>query len=396
MVATLGAIITSGSLLESRSSTRLANNTRAFWMAEAGLQRAVWEVKQNGCKGMKNQETGFMCSSCIDCGTGNKLIFRSLPAGEYEATVDENNTTVISGGYFPAQQGPHMYRVVKVDISGAALFGYGAFSREGLSLGNGVQTDSYDSQRGGYNVGGNKAQHGDIGTNGLSVRIGNNSTVGGNVNTGAGGTVSSGNATITGTSTSTARLSIPPVIVPRSLVALDYQSPHALSVSGNTALTAGDYKYSSLSVVSGGTLSIDGAVRIYLTGADAAQTAFSIENNATFVIGSLGSLTLYSDGKIDIKANADINNKTEDASRLVIYSTFTGAGGVVLGSHKDVHAAIYAPNTEIAVGENANVFGSMLGRTVSVGDGSAVHYDTNLKNYSGADSVGAAHNWQEI
>jgi hypothetical protein len=120
-----------------------------------------------------------------------------------------------------------------------------------------------------------------------------------------------------------------------------------ISVNGGTlTLKAGLYVVSSLNLNSGGTLYIDdtnGPVRLWVL------NSFSPSSTVTVKSGNPADFWLIYNG------TADLNNNTNN--------NFTGI--------------IFAP--EAAVNLNYVVNGAVVGGSVKLNSGAAVHYDTNLR-----------------
>jgi hypothetical protein len=116
---------------------------------------------------------------------------------------------------------------------------------------------------------------------------------------------------------------------------------------GKTAtLAAGTYCFHNVTVAGGATLRIDGAVVLRLTG--------------NLAVGG-GSTT------------ATVSAAPGD---LQVRSSSTAAGGVSIAAAR-VYAAIYAPTAGVAVNGGSVVFGSLLGKTLSITGDSAVHFDVH-------------------
>jgi hypothetical protein len=127
-------------------------------------------------------------------------------------------------------------------------------------------------------------------------------------------------------------------------------------------------------------------------------TGFTTGNNTVAInIASGGSLKLYSEGKIDFGNKATITNNTTNnvTSKFMIYSKFTGSGGVSLGNKNDFLGAIYAPQTDINIGNTGGFYGSAVGKTVNVGNNGQLHYDESLAQQSAPWQPNEPRDWQE-
>ncbi len=396
VIVTLGIVVNLGSVIESRSSIRISSSTRAFWMAEAGIQRAIWEVNFNNCVGMKNAGTQTTCTTCDNCGTGDKVVEGTLNGGQYQAFLNQATTAVTSWGYHPSMTPPFLKRGIYANVSRKPLFGFGAFSQASLKIENGIKTDSYNSANGAYG-GANIGHNGNMGTNGVTVdiiAISNNVTIDGSVSTGAGGTVDMGtNVTITGGApTHSNNVVLRPVVIPTALSTLPSSGALTVGIGQTQTLAGGDYHYDYLNLQNNTTLNFTGDVRLYLTTDDAIRTM----NNVNINILNGGSLKIYTTGTIDVKNGALINNQSKDPSKFIIYSTYQGADGIKFNNNGNLHMAVYAPQTDVDVDNNTNIYGSLVGGTVNLAQNIQLHYDENLKNLSDTNASLMPHDWQEI
>ncbi|MBI4308866.1 MAG: hypothetical protein HY591_00890 [Candidatus Omnitrophica bacterium] len=392
----LGAGVLLRSVNENKIANRTSNSTQAFWLAEAGVQKTIWEINYNNCAGFVQQGTSTACASCTICGSGNKTMAVSISgAGDYDVVMDNGNTIATSTGSCPSRASASVIqRAVQANIGKKSPFGYAAFSQGQVTLANNTFVDSYNSNNGPYDTSTNSDTNGDIGSNGTTagiISIGNNISVGGDVSTGVGGTVTVGsNSEISGTTTQGAGVSLPAVTVPAALTGL--ASSGVKSVSGSSDMDAGDYKYSSMSMDNNATLNVTGAVRLYLTDA----SAFTAANNVTINIDSGASLQIFVDGVLTINNNVTLSSATNAPKDLQIYSTYTGSNGVTINNNGVLSTAIYAPATDVSVGNNGDIYGSIIGETVSLNNNSALHYDESLSTLSTPVGTTGVTVWQEI
>ena len=393
VVGTLGGVTALRSIQEGDVTRRHLHSLQSFWLAEAGVQRALWEINSNNCRGLED-ESGGLCTSCSTCLGEEKTAGGALATGDYEVTVSANGRIVTGAGDSSFARYTDGGRAIQVRLGADPLFGYAAFAQGGVMVGNNVLVDSYNSLDGLYG-GSNVLENGDIGTNGGTVNvvgIENNAIVMGDITTGPGGTVLVGNnAIISGEQSHENTVTLSSVTVPEDLASLSSLGNISLSNNQAMTITAGDYKYGQISAENGTALNIDGDVRLYLTG----LAAIDVENSLDINILEGGSLIIYTDGVISIRNNASINNLTQDPQALQIYSTYDGTDGVVFENNGNVYGAIYAPDTNITIENNAYVYGAVVGSQVEVANNGAIHYDENLANLNGTPS-GDPQDWQEI
>ncbi len=383
---------------ENTLANRFANSTQAFWAAEAGVQKTIWEINNNNCVDFVQQGTSTACVSCTSCGAGNKTMAVSISGScDYDVVMNNGNTTATSTGACPNRNSSSVIkRKVQATISPASPFKYAAFSQGAVTLSNNTFIDSYNSNNGAYSVS-NSATNGDIGSNGTTagiISLGNNISLGGDLSTGVGGTATVGNNTvITGTTTHANALPLLAVTVPSALTGLSSGGTYSITDNHSATLTTGDYKYTSLSMGNNATLNITGGnVRIYLTGA----SAFSANNNVNITVASGATLQIFVDGTLNIGNNVTLASSGDVPKNIQIYSTYSGANGVTVNNNGLLAAAVYAPGTSVSIGNNGDIFGSVIGKTVAFNNNTAVHYDESLGNLSTVvGSIGVTV-WQEI
>ena len=122
--------------------------------------------------------------------------------------------------------------------------------------------------------------------------------------------------------------------------------------SGTTTLPAGTYVYRNVNFSDGTSLATSGSVKIYITG------TVSIGDNVTF--GSHPGTQLQ------------IITKSDGGS----YDTATFHPG----NNFKLYGSLYGENTDVKLGRDAQVFGSIIGRTVNVGRRGKIHFDQAMSN----------------
>jgi Tfp pilus assembly protein PilX len=363
VLLTLGAATFSRTAADNLITQKYLDTTEAFWLAEAGIQKGIWQVKQGSWSGE----------------------VQSLGAGFYNVTVSEaaGVTTVTSYGNSGGIQ-----RIVEVEIIAQSPFTYAAFGKSSVTVdGDGI-TDSYDSSKGAYG-GVNRDSNGDVGTlatTAAAIALSGNADVYGDADTGPGGRVTeNGNAELHGTHDDTNTVDKwPSVSIPAYLT--NTEDPNLevyenLTVSGDNAKTinAGNYQARSIDVSGNGILYIDGEVNIYLT---STATSFSTSGNGKLVLNSGASVNIYMDGKASISGNGVVNSDRVPAD-FMVNSTYSGTNGVTISGNGDLHGAIYAPDAQIKVTGNGDVFGTLVGGTLDIPGNGEIHYDEALAELGG-------------
>ena len=123
-----------------------------------------------------------------------------------------------------------------------------------------------------------------------------------------------------------------------------------LTVGGGKTVTLadGDYCFRNITLSGGAILAVNGPVRIELTG----------------ILNASGGAFL---------------NTTYDPANLEIASSYAGGNGAVLsGGGQGAYLSLYAPQTAITLSGGAQVYGAVLGKSVALSGGAAVHEDAQL------------------
>lgn len=368
----LGQAIMLSSAAENRATQAYFGSTEAFWLADAGIHKALWEFTQNSCHGFVQEGTTTYCASCSSCGSGNKTLAATLNTGDYDIVLNKDNTNAKSTGCWPSRTSPKRVRQI-VQLDSGSLFKYGAFASDNITIGN------------------NAIITGNVGTNSTAagtIDINNGVQITGDVSTGPGGTVNNG-GTITGSTTNTNNVLLPPVIVPASLTSCSSEG----TITNSTTIS-GSHKYTAINLSNNKTLTFSGTANIYLT---STTNAFTTGNNFQVVLNPGANVNIYSDGKITLSNNGDTNKYSTapnpgDPSKLTIYSTYSGANGVQITNNGVFYGAIYAPTTDATINNNGGFYGSVVGKTLSLSNNIHLNYNQVL----GGNITSATRKWQEL
>jgi hypothetical protein len=150
------------------------------------------------------------------------------------------------------------------------------------------------------------------------------------------------------------------------------------SINNNTTLNSGDYVVSSISLAASKTLTINGNVRLYITG-----NTITI-GNGMILISSNASLTVYSAGNIFFGGNGVLNH-----SGLAIKNRWFGlpscTSAAIAGNGPWI-GTVYAPEADMTVYGNGDLSGATVANSLTLGSNASLHYDEslNVKVCSGA------------
>jgi DNA/RNA endonuclease G (NUC1) len=313
------------------------------------------------------------------------VVTYTVPAGTDNAPGATTTQTagLASGATFPVGTTTNTFTVTdasgntascsfKVTVALTSIIGLDSVTITGSGY-----IDSYNSS-GGYPA--TKGSLANVLSNG-TITIGNSGKVWGNVrstragvnmtgatqvtgNATAGTTVSrSGSATVGGTITNNA---LAPVM---TLPSVPTCGPPYSSASG----ISGTYSYNA----STGDLTLSGINTATLANGNYCFHNVTLGNSAQLKVN--GPVVIKLTGTLNTSGATNINNTTQIPSNLQILSSYSGTNGVILGNSANAYAVIYAPNTGLNISGTAPLFGSIAGKTITLGGSGAIHYDTTLK-----------------
>jgi type IV pilus assembly PilX-like protein len=398
----LGAFGSRGAQIELRIAQNELQSKKALDAAEAGLNHAYNVIKtavatrtvgQTYSVDLLNSGTGGtlsgLSSPLLNIGTvttldGSSYRFTSFGGGTSdgyyvrltdnydESTTNDPNTDtdyrafIVSQGRVGGAQ-----RTITALVQGSALFQGSLFGKTFITIsGSSSRMDSYDSSQGAYSAA-TAGSGGSIRSDG-NISLSGGATVYGDAT--ASGTISlSGGSSVTGTKTPSAAqitypavaLCGPPYSTGSGITGGTYSQStgqlRASSLSTSITLAAGTYCFSTFVLSGGAQLTVNSAVKIYLT-----------------------SYLDFSGGSV--------SNTTQLPANLQIYSAETSQQ-VKLSGGSGAYMTVYAPNAPMVFSGGSNLYGAFVGYNLTNSGGTAVHYDTNM-NLLGPGAVLAS--WHEV
>ena len=286
---------------------------------------------------------------------------------------------------------PQVSRRLEAIVSPVSSFNQAIMSVGVVDLTNqNIVVDSYDSSDPTKSTNGlydpaKQQQNGDIATDGQLIEAGN-AQIHGDVATNA-GTVS-GAANITGTERTDFYQEPIPVGAPSWLSI----NPTPSTVATTTTLTASATKGSANSRYQLSTISLSGNKTLTLAGnPDGSKTYIEIYVTGNISVTGTGqitvqpgvSATIYFAGNVDVAGNGIINSNNQPGD-LQLYGIQPADGSsehVNLGGNGQISASVYAPNHDVSInggGTSGHVFGSVVGKTVTMTGVTNLHYDEAL------------------
>lgn len=366
----------------------------AMNLAEAGIERAIWELNYGN----------------ISLWSGNLLARTlSLPSvqaanGEVAGDVDievqnpaADTPIIIATGTVPWNGNLSFERRLRVRLKHGikSYFDFGVFGDEGFDLHGNAYVDSYNSLDGPYDPS-TRRLFGNVGTNAdhrWDVVLLNNTTIYGDAMTGYASDPAevirlANNAQITGTATALDEPKLIPGIEPPFLPAKG-----AYWLGGNSTATISESgMYSSFILDSNAIVTITGDVKLYVDG------NFAMNSNTQIVIAEGASLELVMGaGVFNQSSNSIITNVSHDPRAMAILGT-SYFHQMNWRSNSHFYGVVYVPEATIDYSANADFFGSVVCNIISMSSNVGIHYDESLASwskYGTANSKYEVKDWQE-
>lgn len=318
----------------------------------------------------------------FDAAVGGAVVTYTTPVGtdNCPGATTAQIAGLASGATFPVGTTTNTFRVTdavgltaecsfKVTVALTSVIGL-----DSVSLSGGGLIDSYNST-GGYpatkgslakvlsngtiTISGGPVVWGDVRSTRVGVVLSGGSQVTGNAT--AGTTVSlSGGSTVGGTVTNN---SLAPVMVLPAVTACG-------TYSSNSGIT-GTYTYSA----STGNLTVSGGNIATLANGTYCFNNVTISGGAQLKVNGLVVIKLT--GSLNASGGS-VTNTTTIPANLRILSSYTGSNGVTLSGGSNAHLVVYAPRTNVTLSGGSPVFGTVVGKTLTLSASSMIHYDTTL------------------
>ena len=292
----------------------------------------------------------------------------TIPDGATAVRVTLTRSQARSNGvglFFAPIFGTEFAQLDVVAIASGTAGCSGFVGLDSVDLRNNLETDSYNSDDGDYDRwGSNRYENGDVCSNG-PITLASGADVYGDA-MGSSVTISQGSgATISGKQTSSP--------INRSYPSVDFTEassndndtiedpPHGddyvrpngdliVDQGRHLTLQAGTYRFRDMLLRGGGSLTINGEVKIY------------IEKEMRF-------------------DNGTIANPSEIPKN---FQLLVGEGPVNIQGGHELHGVIYAPVSPVTIANGSGFFGSIIGKSLSVAGGAGLHFDESLADDAAA------------
>ncbi|HEX9780029.1 MAG TPA: hypothetical protein VGB20_02310 [bacterium] len=328
------------STIELRAANSQMAGSRAFHLAEAGIDRALTNFRAGN--------TASVTPNAIGTGTFSAIVDPS-----------EQPTFRITSQGIDAS-GNSRTILVTTRLTPQSIFHYALFGNDHVDVSGNAITDSYDSSLGPYDSQ-TPGEHGDVGTNSSergAIEVTGSIAINGQIFVGP--DAANPSSVVTGPGEKVVTADPPIVSLPYELPMPEVELPEGLTcadmeVGDNSTMTlasaSGPYCFRNVTVNGGGVLTADGPVTVYLTG------------------------TLFATG------NTIVGVPDSPTSMLFLVTTEEGGAtleGTLTGSSQ-FYGALYGPQATIHIQGNAEVYGSIIGEAVDLSGSAVLHYDEALK-----------------
>jgi len=349
--------------------------TRSFYAAEAGVNEAFSTLVAGAEPAL--QATAYP---------------RSLSTMDYSVLADYGAThpdirldRIRLHSVGDAGTGPEGVQLMVYKVP-TGFFNWGIFGDRYVQLNSNVLIDSYNSADGPYS--GQNGDFGNVGSNG-DITLDANVQTWGDVMTGPTGTLddSAPQVDVSGTLGSNEELEVlDPIVVP------SFPTSGNLNVPSSTFLGAGDYHFDSVNV--NGTLTVQGPARIVVDD-------MLLQSNAEWVIDATnGPVEIYGTGDFDLRSNSTLTTNSQRARDVSIMISSTNIGpnpsNISLNSNSDFVGTVYAPNADIVVSSNFEIFGAIKAGSVELASNAQLHFDEDLLYDPGVPPIFERVSWRRL
>ncbi len=379
--------------VEYRLTDKSYKVSTALSLAEAGIERAIWELNYGDISSWTGDDTLRTMSISSLQASGGKVI------GDIEIRVvepDADDPIVESTGRVTYTGPQKLARTVRSALGGYPPFKFAAFAEDGIMIDQGVAIDSYDTRNGAYDNSGNAGSEGDIGTNSgdfSAIYMDNSADLAGDAISGHGSDpesviITDPGAHIDGEKRALDyKIKLPSIIPPSTLAPMgDY------SMSGTDSIFLSG-QYGSFEMENNSVVTIEHDVILYITG------DFYMDQNSRLDIAIGASLQIImGSGSFEMDQTSSINNLSQDPTKFVLFGTNSFTGDIYIDQGSEFYGAIYAPNALVELDQGDGFYGAIIAKDILFDKHTVLHYDKALEALEILPSMGALYevkSWQE-
>jgi hypothetical protein len=377
---------------ENRLTTKSYKSSAALSLAEAGVERTIWELNYGDISSWTGDDTlRTMGISSFQAAGGNVI-------GDVGIKIVDPNADhpiVESRGTVPYVGAQEVIRTVRSELGGFPPFKFAAFAEDGIMIDGQVMIDSYDTRDGDYDNPGNVGSEGDIGTNSgdfSAIYMDNSADLAGDA---VSGHKSDPESVI---------ITDPGANIDGEKRALDYEielpqinPPEGLTPMGDYSMSGTDSiflsgEYGSFTMENNSVVTIEEDVILYITG------DFYMDQNSRLDIAVGASLQIImGSGSFEMDQTSTINNLSQDPTKFVLFGAESFTGDIYIDQGSEFYGAIYAPNSFVELDQGNGFYGAIIAYDILFDKHTVLHYDKALEALEILPSMGALYevkSWQ--
>lgn len=365
-----------------KASERIADTLAARYLAEAGVERAIWELNYgniSGWSGSSSQRTMTMTDVQSSNGTviGNVSIVVNNPF-DGDPVIEATGSVVHTGS---ATINKTVRALVSSDPN---VYNFAMFGTKWVHIRESSDVDSYDSSLGAYG-GDNVHANATVGANtpgGDRVEIKDTSTVHGNAYCGyldnplTEIAVDPG-AVLTGTKSAlTAAKTVDPAVAPTGLPNLG----NIKVEGGSTVNISSSAKYGTFEIAAKSTVNITSDVTLHLT------TKLKVGDDCTLNVANGAKLTVILDSNdskaLELAGGARLLTASQKPADFSILGTNACTGDLFFdAAAADFYGNVYLPLARFHFNGPTHVFGSVIAKEFELKSQTQFHYDEALSAF---------------
>ncbi len=377
---------------ENRLTNKSYKSSAALSLAEAGVERAIWELNYGDISSWTGDDTLRTMGIFSFQAAGGNVI------GDVGIRVVDPNADrpiVESRGTVPYVGSLEVIRTVRSVLGGYPPFKFAAFAEDGIMIDGQVKIDSYDTRNGAYDNPGNVGSEGDIGTNSgefNAIYMDNSADLAGDALSGYESDpelviITDPGANIDGEKRALDyEIKLPQITPPTGLL---WMGDYSMSSTDSISLSG---EYGSFTMENNSVVTIVDDVILYITG------DFYMDQNSRLDIAVGASLQIImGSGSFEMDQTSTINNLSQDPTKFVLFGTYSFTGDIYIDQSSEFYGAIYAPNSFVELDQGNGFYGAVIAYDILFDKHTVLHYDKALEALEILPSMGALYevkSWQ--
>jgi hypothetical protein len=377
---------------ENRLTDKSFKSSAAISLAEAGVDRAIWELNYGDISSWTGDDTlRTMGISSFQAAGGN--VIGDVGIRVVDPTAD--HPIVESRGTVSYVGPKEVVRTVRSELGGFPPFKFAAFGDDGIMIDRDVMIDSYDSRNGDYDNPGNVGSEGDIGTNSgdfSAIYMDNLADLAGDAVSGFESDPESVIITAPAANIDGDKRALPvpiefPQITPPA--GLPWVGDYSMSGTDSIFLSG---QYGSFTMEANSVVTIEDDVMLLIAG------DFYMDQNSRLDIADGASLQIImGGGSFEMDQTSTMNNLSQDPTKLVLFGTEAFTGDIYIDQNSAFYGAIYAPNALVELDQANGFYGAVIANNILFDQDTVLHYDKALEDLEILPSMGSLYvvkSWQ--